>query len=634
MFDKELLETVRTYCKDDEAFEHMLQLLAETEAKRQAVLFDPNARFHRIFQYSPDAMTLTTVNEGILLEVNHGFEAISGYTADEVLGKTTRMFWKHPEQRAATIEQLQETGFIQNAELEFLRKNGEVFLALMSAEIIDLDGQPCIITVLRDMTQFLHTKSRLEASEQRYRRIVEVQSEAICRYNPDDLRFTFVNAAYNRCFGGYDSPEAMIGTPLLARFPDESRESVRAYIQTLMEQGEVRTYERPSQHADGEWRWYEWTDTPIVDESGRVVEIQAVGRDMTERKNAQTQLHLLLKSMPHTTMILFDTNLRSTVVVGKGLERMGLAADALEGQPLEAILPPDQQSILEPMLQNLLQGQEQTIEYTYKQYTCLARFYPLQHGEQVEAGLAIIEDISKRVQEAQQRIELAIERQRVEVVADFIDKATHEFRTPLSVIESSLYLAQRSPDEEKQQQAIERARHSAQGIGKLVDGLITMARLDTTGELRKSPINPNQAVRFALSEMERRAVDKGVQLETALQPNLPSIHGSYLELVQALDCLLDNALKFTEEGGTIRIETSHEDDAVCIRIADTGIGIPQHALPHIFERFYRLDTAHSTPGFGLGLPIVQSIVARHGGAVTVDSVLGVGSTFQITLPMD
>jgi signal transduction histidine kinase len=98
--------------------------------------------------------------------------------------------------------------------------------------------------------------------------------------------------------------------------------------------------------------------------------------------------------------------------------------------------------------------------------------------------------------------------------------------------------------------------------------------------------------------------------------------------------LIDNAVRYTGEGGTVDVSVRRDGDVVVVRVADTGIGIPQRELPRIFERFYRVDRARSreTGGTGLGLSIVRHVTENHGGDVTVESELGQGTTFEVRLP--
>ena len=148
---------------------------------------------------------------------------------------------------------------------------------------------------------------------------------------------------------------------------------------------------------------------------------------------------------------------------------------------------------------------------------------------------------------------------------------------------------------------------------------------------------------FDLAEMTRTAVDQMRLLADEKQVRLSfagteSLHvlGDPIRLRQVVVNLVDNAIKYTSPGGSISVSSVHADERAILEVADTGIGIPTDALPHVFERFYRVDGARSRQlgGTGLGLAIVKSICTAFGGDVTVQSAAGSGTTFRVELPLE
>ncbi|MFN8530605.1 MAG: sensor histidine kinase [Anaerolineae bacterium] len=123
-------------------------------------------------------------------------------------------------------------------------------------------------------------------------------------------------------------------------------------------------------------------------------------------------------------------------------------------------------------------------------------------------------------------------------------------------------------------------------------------------------------------------------LHLELGSSLPRIRGDFDYLSDALGQILENALRFTLPDGTVTIVTGATESSVWIEVRDTGIGIEEDELPHIFETFWRNDKAHTTPGFGLGLPIAKRIIAQHNGEISVSSYQGQGTTFRVTLPLN
>jgi signal transduction histidine kinase len=183
-----------------------------------------------------------------------------------------------------------------------------------------------------------------------------------------------------------------------------------------------------------------------------------------------------------------------------------------------------------------------------------------------------------------------------------------------------------------------RAAHAAQAqtqisrITRLLDQLQTMADLDSNIPFEYSPLNVNVLLREIATDAAENAKQRGLTIETALGSSLPAVTADAERLRQAFEHVIDNALRFTTDGGSVSIATRCEDHQVVIEVSDTGIGIPSELVPQALQRFWRRDQAHTTPGFGLGLPIVQKIVDRHSGQLTLRSQSDCGTIVTIALP--
>lgn len=629
MFNKADLETIRGFCKDEDSFQQMLHWMAEREGQRQNTAFNPETRLQTIFQNFPDAILLTEAKPGgCILDVNTAFERLTGFAAEKVIGLPGETLWGKPENRRSYVEELQAHGHVENLETLYKRKDNSHSLALVSAALVTIEGKECSLVIARDISEYATAREELQKSEERYRRIVEHQTEAICRYTPD-LYYSFANKAYCDAFGS--TPDEITGTSVLALIPPEHRHRVSALVQTIIETGKGQYQTQETLHKDGTWRWYEWMSSPIFDEQGKVVEIQAVGRDITDLKNAEDELKLLLKALPHTTVMIFDHMLNCRTALGRGVQPIGMTVEELENAPLADHFFQDssQAAQFKQQLFSVLEGHELTRDYQRGDYIFAMRAYPLMREGRSATGILILEDVTETRKEEQRRINYEIEKQRVQVITQFIEEAKHEFRTPLSIIESSLYLASRVKEEEKRDAAFRKARRQTERILQLVDDLVTMARLDSSDLVDYDLINLNYAIRLLAEETQQRCLDKTIDLDLMLAADMPAIYGDYMELMQALKELIDNAIHFTPGGGNIEIATSFDAETVYVSIKDSGVGILPEEIERIFDRFYRADSAHTTAGFGLGLSIARSIVERHDGKIIVSSEPGQGASFDV-----
>lgn len=219
---------------------------------------------------------------------------------------------------------------------------------------------------------------------------------------------------------------------------------------------------------------------------------------------------------------------------------------------------------------------------------------------------------------------------------EFVADVSHELRTPIAALRMYTELQLDGPtDEATRREFLERSTEQIRRLEWLSTNLLDLSRIDAgifpldmrTGDLR----DPIQAVVQAMSEV---ADERGVSLESVVPGDAVELRFDRERIVQLLTNLIGNGLKFTPRGGTVKVDLTDAPGGATIEVRDTGPGIPEDELPHIFERFYRgTNTGDArASGSGLGLAIVRSIVEMHGGEVDVASVVGQGTAFRITLP--
>jgi signal transduction histidine kinase len=229
-------------------------------------------------------------------------------------------------------------------------------------------------------------------------------------------------------------------------------------------------------------------------------------------------------------------------------------------------------------------------------------------------------------------IRLSLEKQQ-----QFVSDASHELRTPLSVIQAHTELLLRHPEHtiEQDSKHVSTVLQEARRMSKLVGGLLTLARTDSNQlELDIKPVEFDRIVQESVRKMQMLAEVKDIILHTEIDSTM-AMQADEERLHQLLITLLDNAIKYTPEGGLVRVICRKLAHSVHLEVEDTGIGITSENLPHIFDRFYRGDKARTRQegGTGLGLAIAKWIVERHGGKIRVESKHSVGTQVFITLPI-
>lgn len=218
----------------------------------------------------------------------------------------------------------------------------------------------------------------------------------------------------------------------------------------------------------------------------------------------------------------------------------------------------------------------------------------------------------------------------------FTADASHELRTPLTAIRTEAEVALAGdPSKEELREIIESMLEECGRMARLTDQLLTLARDD-------AGVVPRPLERLSITSLAGEVVDilrpladaKGVSIAFEESQALGTVVGDPVRLRQLAVNLIDNAIKYTPSGGTVRVSVEVREAGVRLIVADTGEGISPEHLPRVFDRFYRVDKARSREmgGTGLGLSIVQSIVTSHGGQVRLTSTLGVGTTVEATLP--
>ena len=355
--------------------------------------------------------------------------------------------------------------------------------------------------------------------------------------------------------------------------------------------------------------------------------IAEVSRLQQQRSGQLTQLEATLGSLQEAVLIVDSTN--HILLANGALNGIFPRATNILGQRLELVLQSAAfLEYVESVRKNeaLAQFEVEFAEGNRSIWTeVTGTTIPSLNGEKDTWALFVLHDITK-----QKKLEA--------VRKDFVANVSHELRTPLSVIKGYIETLvdghQDMPiaDRERFMQTIQ--RHTER-LNSLLEDLLTLSRLESINPgLRREPTDLAQLLNSILEDYRVRPAAAEHKLAVTVDPSISKFVIDPLKVTQVLENLIDNSLKYTPKGSHIDVSAKLSENKVEVCVRDNGPGIPEADLPHIFERFYRVEKGRSREkgGTGLGLSIVKHIVQLHGGQVWVVSKLGQGTAFYFSLP--
>lgn len=319
------------------------------------------------------------------------------------------------------------------------------------------------------------------------------------------------------------------------------------------------------------------------------------------------------------------TDLQGKIIV-KNIPAEKLLERPIElGSSIEEVL-----SLSEPLKLPIKEPRQTFVERahpeTENQAMLKINFTPIKlKGEGLIGMVAVLEDVTEQDK---------LDRQR----KDFVANVSHELRTPLTTIKSYIEALEDGAveDPELRTRFLRVARQEADRMARLIHDLLQLSRLDAQkSKFHKKTLVLSEILQETMDRFRFQCQQKKISLTLYIHGSLPRVYADRDKLIQVLDNLVSNAVKYTPEGGSIAIVAQRKPDGMVeVGIADTGIGIPKQDLGRIFERFYRVDKARSRSlgGTGLGLSIAQEIVHAHGGEIDIDSVYHKGTVVTFTLP--
>jgi PAS domain S-box-containing protein len=252
-----------------------------------------------------------------------------------------------------------------------------------------------------------------------------------------------------------------------------------------------------------------------------------------------------------------------------------------------------------------------------------------------QAALAEAAAQNEQLQRLNEQLEaaLALAERSTRVRDDVLAVVAHDLRNPVHTVLGAAGVVEVIPSGEAHNRHVQMIQRAARRMERLISDLLDVASIESgTLSVRTAPVDLCALVSEVLELLQGQAGEKKIEIQREIDPGIPVVMGDHDRLLQVLSNLVGNAIKFTPEGGNVRVRLTRSGDEVVVSITDTGIGISAEDLPHVFERFWRArDT--KAKGVGLGLSIASGIIEAHGGRIWAESKLGVGTTMTFALPV-
>jgi len=603
-------------------------------------------RYAKMIQASPDAISLRSLPERRYIEVNESFTRLTGYTAEEVMGKTPSdiNLFVETEWHRNTLEKLQRDGEIREQEFRFRPKGGEIRFATLSAVRVMLDGQPCMLSITRDITE----RKRTEAALSHLASIVESSDDAIVGKTLDG-KIASWNLGAETVYG-YTASE-VVGRPLTILVPAEYQDEIPEILERIKREERIQHYETVRVRKDGHKINVSVTISPIKDASGKVVGASAIARDVTARKRTQEALQQS------------ESNFRSLVHDAPyGIYRATLDGRLLQVNPaLVKMLGYDSEA-------ELLRCNDERNIYCDPQVRerLVKEFWPKKDFQGVEAAwrrkdgqiitvkmtghavlekdnsLAHFEVFAEDITDRRSLEKQLLQSQKMEAVGRLAGGIAHDFNNLLGVILGhSDILDQHTGANDRLRKSVEATRHAAQQAAALTAQLLGFSRKQVI-EPRVMDLNASV---LEIEKMLHRLIGEDIELVIRLDRNLGYVKADPGQLSQVLMNLALNSRDAMPSGGKLAIETAHVelDDTyarqhlgartgpfIMLAVSDTGVGMDAETLSHIFEPFF--TTKETGKGTGLGLSMVYGIVKQSNGYIMAYSEPDRGTTFKIYFP--
>lgn len=630
----EILQDIATAVSTEIELRRVLSL----EERLLAQLTESEERYHLFVEKSMDGILLTSP-DGSILTANPAACEIFGYDEETLKDRGRNLVIDPTDPRLPKALEVREQTGAFKGELRMKRAGGSTIDVEMTSNVFQgSNGRPLTSMIIRDITTYKQTTEHLRQSEASYRRLFNQIDDAIIIHDVEGRLLDVNEAACRRL--GYSRNELLRMTIIDLDTP-ESGAHFSERIHQQLTYGRLSNILDTHIHKDGHLIHVD-VNTTLIEYRGQKA-VLAVCRDVTEQRQteqvlaqSEARFRALIEQVPFA--IALSRGQRFLYVNAAFVRLHGFVyAEEIIGQHILDRVAPESHALVKSRSAHLdrdpSDGTPQEMLDIRKDGTsfhCLISTARIQLSDG-RATAIFIQDITEHRAAEQREFELNLERERVRLLTSFFQNASHEFRTPLSVIGTTSYLMAQLNDQPARLQKTAQIRFQIERISNLVDKLLFMVQLENLQPFIPKPVD----VAKMLTDLCQELTVSHASLPTLnlrLPKDLPKLLAEEETLRPIFEQFLDNAYRFTPPTGRISVTGGATETEVWLDFIDDGPGIPHEDQAHIFETFWRKDVAHSTPGFGLGLSIVSRLVKRNRGSISVESIVGHGSTFHLKLP--
>ena len=615
-------------------------------------------KFALVFKTSPDAVTITRLDDGVFIEVNDGFSKLSGYTKDEVLGRSSidLNIWADEKERHELARMLIDYGEVSDFDCRLRIKSGEIRVGLLSANVMEIDGRRYMLAMTHDITDRERVKDNLRQDRDLLRRFMDTSPGAIVVLDRDN-KIVFANALAERILElKKDNSPTRIYRPPVWRITEMNGTPLPGnqipFAQMLRAVKAIKDMRYALEWPDGRRVLCSLNATPLFDTNNEYDGVVLMVENITERleketalKETQNKYQTLINELQEG-VLLEDTEGKINFVNPRMLEMLDYLEVELIGKHWSEIVPSDQ---IKKVREESARRSER-ISSTYeseligrggKRFPVIVSARPLYNpGGEFEGVLSVFTDITDRkkaeIDLQESRDQLAARTQELEAINKELEAfsytVSHDLRMPLGNIDGFCHIIQEDYAGSIDQAALDffgRIRSNVTHMAALIEEILSLSRMSTR-EMEIEPIDLSEMAKMVADELHSCAPQREVRFE--IEPGLTA-DGDQILMRIILENLLGNAWKFTKSCKEAAIEFGSEEHRgkTVYYVRDNGIGFDKADTKRVFIPFVRLHDDSTYEGSGIGLATVQRAVRRLGGRVWAEGKRGEGATFRFTL---